>query len=67
MGTSLGSKPTNNQKARELIGTFPIGQPPGAQSRVQRDGERTWKNKQEKLSTQSNVSEGESWEMRPDK
>lgn len=42
-GAHLGSKPINNQKA---IGTFPIGTFWGTE---QKDGERTWKGKQEKL------------------
>lgn len=60
-GAPLGSKPTNNQKARELIGTFPIGTFWGTEQ-----GAEGWR---EDLEGQTGeiMSEGEIWEMRPEK
>lgn len=55
------------KQTRESVDAVPTVQPPGAQSRVQKDGERTRKSKQEILNTQSKVGETERWEIRPEK
>lgn len=41
-GAPLGPKPT-----KEPIDAVPTGHPAGKQSRMQKDGERTWKGEQE--------------------
>lgn len=59
--------PLEPKSTKEPIDAVPTGQPAGKQSRLQKDGERTWKHEQEIWNTQSSVGEAERGEKRPEK